>query len=366
MREMIEIDGAYGEGGGAIVRVGLALSVLSGVGVKFSSIRAGRPTPGLKAQHLTVIKALKEMCSAKTNDVELGVEEFWFVPEKMRKGTYSFDIGTAGSISLFLQGVLLPAMFATGKVTLNIKGGTCGKWQASVDYIQNLLFPQLRRFVDKLELKVLKRGYYPKGGGEVVVEVSPRFNLTKYESLGSLLEELSAKLCKIKLVEQGKLQQVRGVVNVSSELVDAEVGERIQRAASAGFEVPVNVRVDYAKTLNVGGEVLLWGVFGEGGVDFDNPVLIGSSGLLDKRKSSEELGKEVARMLQKEMDSECAVDEHLADQLVMFMGLLPGSIIKTSSVSDHVKSNVYVVEKFLDIGFKIEKNMISAHTMQKV
>ncbi len=360
---MIDIDGSYGEGGGALVRTGLALSVLTGEGVRFSNVRAGRPKPGLKAQHLTIVKALVEMCDAKTSDVELGTEQFWFVPRKLKKGTYHFDIGTAGSISLFLQGVLLPCLFATGKITLNIRGGTCGKWQASVDYIQNLLFPQLRRFVDKIDLKVLKRGYYPKGGGEICVEISPRFSLVKCGSLEVLLEELQVKVAKIKLLEQGTLEQVRGIVNLSTLLEENDVGERVQRAASVGvssLKVPVTIQVGYARSLSVGGEVLLWGVFSsDGRVDFDNPVMLGSSALLEKGKKAEEVGREAGEKLREEVFSEGAVDHFLADQLIPFMGLLVGSSIKASSVSDHTTSNIYVVEKFLNVGFSVKGQTIA-------
>ena len=106
--------------------------------------------------------------------------------EKIKRGIFEFNIGTAGSISLLLQAITLPALFAPGKVTFKIKGGTCGKWQASVDYVQNILYPYLQRFVEKIEMRIIKRGYYPQGGGEVVVEITPRFRLDEYGSYTAL------------------------------------------------------------------------------------------------------------------------------------------------------------------------------------
>ncbi|MBI4981070.1 hypothetical protein HZC30_05955 [Candidatus Woesearchaeota archaeon] len=149
---MIQLDGSYGEAGGALVRVALALSTLTGQEFKVTNIRANRPEPGLKAQHLEAINALKQICTAETNEIKLGTTELYFTPGKIKRGIYEIDIGTAGSISLVLQALILPCLFAPGKVTLKIKGGTCGRWQASVYYLQNILLPHLHRFAEKIEL----------------------------------------------------------------------------------------------------------------------------------------------------------------------------------------------------------------------
>src|SRR3989344_9468516 len=122
---MITLDGSYGEGGGALVRTALALSALTGKEFSVKHIRAGREQGGLKAQHLTAIKALKEICSAETNEVQLGSKGLHFKPGKVKAGRYNIDIGTAGSISLLLQALILPCMFASKKITLTIIGGTC-------------------------------------------------------------------------------------------------------------------------------------------------------------------------------------------------------------------------------------------------
>jgi RNA 3'-terminal phosphate cyclase (ATP) len=360
---MIELDGSYGEGGGSLIRTALALSTLTGKEFKVINIRKGRKQPGLKSQHLHAIKALKEICDAQTNHIELGSTELHFTPFKIKNGIYNIDIGTAGSIALLLQSMILPCMFAPGKVTLNINGGTCGKWQASVDYINNVLFPQIQRFVEKIELKVFKRGYFPKGGGLVKVEINPRFKLKNYDSLGALFEELHIKTSKIKLNNQGKLEQIRGVVNLSSELEEKEIGERISRSAKNilnKYEVPTNIRVEYSQTNSIGGSIDLFAIFSNNGkMDFDNPVILGEDGLIEKGVRSEEIGKKVAEKLAKEIESGFPVEKYLADQLIIFMGLIPNSEIKTNDITNHTKTNIYVIEHFLPIGFKISGNSIS-------
>src|SRR3989338_7510268 len=359
---MITLDGNHGEGGGALVRVALALSALTGQEFSVINIRAGIEQGGLKAQHLHAIKALQKICNAETNEIEIGSTELQFKPGKIKSGRYEIDIGTAGSITLLLQALLLPCLFAPRTVTLKIKGGTCGKWQASVDYLQNLLVPHLLRFVEKIEVKILKRGYYPKGGGEVEVKIIPRFILSHFDSFELFWQNLQAKCAKINLTEQGKVEQIRGVINLSRELEEKNVAQRIRTSAVdvlRSLQVPVNIRIEHVQSLSVSGEICLWAVCSQNGnVDFDNPVLIGSDVLIEMRKRSEDVGKEAARKLMQEIQSGAALDYHLADQLIMFMGLLPGSEIYTSEVSKHTLTNMYVVEKFLPVKFEVEGKRI--------
>src|SRR5881275_1915764 len=101
---MLEIDGSFGEGGGQILRSCLALSAVMGKEVRIFNIRAGRSEPGLKAQHLTGAKAL-----------DIGSTEFVFRPGRIEGGSFSFDVGTAGSITLVLQALMPLLPFAPGK-----------------------------------------------------------------------------------------------------------------------------------------------------------------------------------------------------------------------------------------------------------
>ncbi|HLC91390.1 MAG TPA: RNA 3'-terminal phosphate cyclase [Candidatus Nanoarchaeia archaeon] len=356
---MITLDGSYGEGGGALVRTALALSTMTGKECLIKNIRAGRPNPGLKAQHLQAIQALQQICKAETNPIELGSMELHYRPGKVKAGIYHIDIGTAGSISLLLQALVLPCMFAPNKVTLIVKGGTCGKWQAPVEYLQNILLPFLQRFVEKIDVKIIKRGYFPVGGGEVKIEIKPQVSSDD----PAVISLFCNSLPKYHFEKQGKLEQIRGIVNVSSDLQEKEVAERIKHAAEVGlreFEVPKTIRVEYSNTFSTGGEIVLWGVFSGGAFseNSDATLFMGSSALVEKAKKSEEIGKDAAKQLAEEINSGYPIDPYLADQLIPFMALLPGSVINTRKITDHTLTNIYVTEQFLPVGFKIGKNMI--------
>jgi RNA 3'-phosphate cyclase len=138
---MIHIDGSYMEGGGQIVRTALALSTLTGKPFKIDKIRHNRSRPGLKPQHLSCIDALKQLANAQVKGAQAGSDSVEFFPDRIYAATLSVDIGTAGSITLLLQSLLLPCMFADAPVRIKIKGGTDTRWSIPIDYFTNVILP---------------------------------------------------------------------------------------------------------------------------------------------------------------------------------------------------------------------------------
>jgi RNA 3'-phosphate cyclase len=254
-------------------------------------------------------------------------------------------------------------MFAPGNITLIITGGTSGKWQASVDYLQNILIPHLKKFVKKIELKILKRGYYPKGGGKIQLDISPKLKLNDFPDFLSFYQALGTTIPAITLTEQGTLEVIKGVVNLSNELEEKNVGERIMQAAISGlkrYNVPTPIRIEYADSLSVGGELLLWAIFSSNGnVNEYNPIILGGDALIERGKTSEQVAKEAVNELAREIDAHVPVDHYLADQLISFMALLPGSTIVVRNVSSHTRTNIHIAEQFLPVKFTTTENSIS-------
>ena len=170
---MLEIDGSMGEGGGQVLRTALSLSCILQQPVRITNIRAGRPKPGLAAQHLTVCKLLSEICGAQMQGATLGSTTLEFSPGKISGGDYKFDIGTAGSITLLLQAALPVLAHAAHASSLEITGGTHVSHSPTFEYFSEVFLPCARRFGVNAEAKMLRVGFYPKGGGEVFLAVEP-------------------------------------------------------------------------------------------------------------------------------------------------------------------------------------------------
>ncbi len=344
---MLELDGSRGEGGGSVLRYALALSLYTGKPFRITNIRADRPEPGMKMQHLKALNAAQRLSNAKVEGNVTGSEEVSFHPEGFDGGSLEIDIETAGSVTLLLQTLMLPCCFTLTRHKITVNGGTDVKWSPPWDYFQNVFIPHLRKFAD-IETSLERRGYYPAGGGRVQVAV----------------EGNGEPDSSIDLREKGELFQVKGVSHASNDLQDRDVAERQARNAEvtlSGLDCPVSLRREYASTESTGSGVSLRAIHGgPDGVDMDNPVILGANTLGEPSTSAETVGEDAANKLQRELDTGAPVDKHLADQLIPYIAVAGGSI-RVTEVTKHTLSHIYVSEEFLPVTFTIEGNQISCH-----
>jgi RNA 3'-phosphate cyclase len=353
---MITIDGS--EGGGQILRTALALSIITQRPFKAVNIRASRPKAGLKAQHLTCINALKDFSKAKADGAFLGSKELLFIPGIFKGQNKEINIGTAGSITLLLQSILLPAFFAKQKSKLTIIGGSDVQWSPSMDYLKEILLPQLNR-LGKTEVLIQKRGFYPKGQAKVIVTINPKYKLEGEE----VVTEVRKLAKEVKLKEQGNLVLIRGVSYSSKELEERKVAERQTRGADLALsklKCPIKIRQEYCSTESIGSGITLWAMFTQNKeeLDLNNPIRIGSDILGEKNIRAEDLGRKTAERLVEEINSGCPVDRFLGDMIIPLIGILGGSF-RTSRITNHTKTNIKVVEQFLNVEFKINENLIT-------
>lgn len=314
---MIRIDGSYGEGGGQILRTAIALSCLTGEPVEIYNIRANRPKPGLAAQHLKGIEAAKLISNAEVEGLKIGSTRVIFRPGRLRGGDFRIDIGTAGSVTLILQTVLLPSLAADGDTVFHISGGTDVNWSPPVDYVRNVTFRALGEMGARVDIDLIARGYYPKGGGRVTVTISP-----------SKLEGVNYRRID---------ETIRGVSHCSN--LPAHVARRQSETAakllgSRGYHAELQTEV--RKDFSTGSGITLWCGFK------------GGSALGERGKRAEDVGREAAKALLEELSSDAAFDFHLADQIIPFAAVARGkTTFTTSRVTMHLRSNAYVVHRFL-------------------
>jgi len=361
---IITLNGDYGEGGGQIVRTALALAAVTGKPFEINNIRKGRSPPGLKAQHIHCIKILQQLCSADVEGTEQGSEYLRFIPGKIEAKEISFDVGTAGSIPLILQSIVLPICLAGKKTKVSLKGGTDVKWSMSVDYFRKVILPHYIKLAD-IEVKLLGRGYYPAGGGNVEITARPKIKKKEFSNPEELINILR-NFGEINITTHGKLIKIDGVSHASLSLENSKVAER--QATAAGTQLkklgcPVNIRSEYSNSASTGSGITLWASFSSDkeGKEIDTiiPVVIGSDILGEKEISSEKIGENAASKLIEEINSGAPVDKHLADNMIPLLGIFGGRI-KTSEITEHCKTNIYTTENFLDTKFRIEGNEIIA------
>jgi RNA 3'-phosphate cyclase len=289
---MIEIDGSQGEGGGQMLRTAVALSAVTGKPLRISNIRANRSNPGLAAQHLAGVKAVAELCGGDVKGLALGSREMEFVPGKIVSGKLNIDVGTAGSVSLVLQALMIPALFADGPLRIQVRGGTDVSHSPSIDYLRHVTLPILRRVGFDGEITLLQRGYYPKGGGRIVLEVN---------SVNGLKG--------IDLLERGKILSVKGISNAHRGLEERKVASRqaksartivFNRLSNTGFDGAIRIEEEYVNALSLGSGITLY-------AGCEHSVL-GVCVLGERSRSAESVGSEAAEDLAEELFSGAALD----------------------------------------------------------
>lgn len=322
---LIALDGASGESGGQALRAALTLSAVTGQGFAMTRIRARRPRPGLRAEHVATIRAVSLLCGATVHGAFDGSPDLRFEPGAVAGGDFRFEIATAGAVTLVLQAVLPVLATATEKSRVEITGGTHVPLSPSFDYLAGPWAATVDRLGLGCALSLDRAGFHPRGGGAVHAEVR-----------GNWKREVS-----LALDERGALLEVRGVSGAGR--VKGDVARRQAEAARARLWEARRLESSWdvldTKAAAPGSFLLLEAVFerSRGGFAF-----LGERGL-----RPELLGERAARRLLRFLDEEGAVDPHLADQLAIPLALAGGGgRVTTPAVSAHLETAASALSAF--------------------
>ncbi len=347
---MIEVDGSTGEGGGQLLRTAVALAAITGRAVHLTNIRARRARPGLAAQHLAAVKAVAELCEARVDGLELASQEIRFDPGATRAGTHVFEIGTAGSVTLVLQALLPVMLTAPARATVRVTGGTDVRAAPPFDYLREVLLPLLHRIGVRAKAEVVRRGYYPRGGGEVECVVEP------------------SMLRPIDLTDAGALASIEAFSHVAN--LPAHIAHRMASAARdalAGLPEPaVHIaELGPGQAIGPGGAIVLRARTAHS--------LLGAARVAQRGVPAEQLGAEAAAELRSDLGSGVALDIHAADQLLIYLALAgPGSRFTARALSSHARTAIWLIEQFLSVRFDIDDQatratvrVVAAHDYRK-
>ena len=337
---VIHIDGSQQSGSGTIIRYAVGLAALLGEELRLTNIRAKRDKPGLRHQHLSAIHAVANLCGGVIEGGKVGSTEIAFSPRRaVGGGCFEWDIGTAGSTTMLALTILPAACFASEPVTCRISGGLFQDFAPSAYHMQHALLPTLRSMGLHARLEILRPGYVPKGGGIIEVEVIP----------------VGDKLVPLELPEQGSVARIEGMA-LSSHLKDRRVSERMaeecRRVLRVGGLSASIKNIDDDAAPQAGAALALFAYTNSGSI-------IGADRAGAPRRTSEKLGRYVARSLIEDLTSGATVDRFLADQLILFAALARGtSHYHIPRLTEHVETNLWLVEKILGAKTKIAKDLI--------
>lgn len=326
---MIEIDGSTGEGGGQVLRSALTLSLVTGTAFRITKIRAGRSRPGLLRQHLTCVKAACEISGAEADGAELSSQTLSFRPPlaaSARAGSYTFAVGSAGSTSLVLATVMLPLLLARGTSVLRLEGGTHNPSAPPFEFLSEVLFPCLREVGFRVNASLLRAGFFPAGGGTFTV------------ALGSPDADSSADLREGAWLTRGEVSLTGSVLvaNLSDRIGGRE---KVALADALGIDRG-DVTIKDVSSPGPGNAVMARATSGERVHE-----LVTAFG--ERGKSAEAVAEDAAAQMKEYLASSAPVGEHLADQLLVPLALARGGSFLTHRKSMHLKTNAWVIARFL-------------------
>jgi RNA 3'-terminal phosphate cyclase (ATP)/RNA 3'-terminal phosphate cyclase (GTP) len=217
-------------------------------------------------------------------------------------------------------------------------GGTYGMAAPGINYLQNVTYPLFNHLGYSVDLKVIRHGFYPKGGAEAVATIVP--NPAGYRGL--ILEE------------RGELESIGGCIVVEQNLQKAHVGERIKESliTSTSNSLPsgvvMDIKVEHPSAPSVGVGVDVWCGFSSG-------AILGIGTVLGERGvPSETIGERAAKRLKELLQSDATVDEYASDQLVPLLCLAHGpSRFRLDAISSHLQTNLDIIRNFFPREYRI-------------
>ncbi|MCE2614639.1 MAG: RNA 3'-phosphate cyclase [Nitrosopumilus sp. (ex Thoosa mismalolli)] len=317
--DFVEINGGHGEGGGQIIRSAITLSCIIKKPVHIINIRKNRKVPGLKPQHITAINILQKISNAEVIGNKIGSTELKFIPKEINNQILNEDVGTAGSISLIIQTIIPLATVLKEKLVVKIRGGTDVLWSPTLNYSEIVLKEAFRRMGLKFSLEIIKRGYYPNGGGEIKLEVFP----SKVNSI-SFSERTSNDISILCTYSKIPLEQISNEIKKINE------------------NYSIDVEIKEEKAIDSGSSLLVYSI--------DEKTIFGMDSLFDKKNDNFDFE------LEKFLGNSFAIDENLADMLVLPASLASGkTTFEVKEMTSHLETNLFVTSKITGCRYGIGK-----------
>ncbi len=286
-------------------------------------------------QHLTAVLAAAEVGGAEVEGAALGSRQVVFRPGPIRSGNYAFRVGTAGSATLVLQTVLPALLLAEGASNLVLEGGTHNPMAPPVDFLEKAYLPLLNRLGPRVEVQLVRPGFYPAGGGKFSVRVQP-----------------AKQLGRLKLPDRGAIlaRRVRAMVaNLPRHIAEREC-RTITR--ETGWD-EASLTIDEVKGSHGPGNAVIIELEAEHLTE-----VFTAFGQLGVR--AEDVAQEALRQAEEYLAAGVPVGRYLADQLMLPLGIgaplgSGGGVFRTMDLSLHATTHLDILRRFLEIHVQVDR-----------
>ncbi|EEB06436.1 RNA 3'-terminal phosphate cyclase [Schizosaccharomyces japonicus yFS275] len=196
----------------------LALATLSGTPVRVEGIRSDSVDPGLRDYEVSYLRLLEKLTNGSVIEISYTGTSFVYRPGTITGGRVEHDCPTGRAVGYFLEPLLLLCLFAKTPTSLTLRGVTASNEPSDVgvDVLRTSVLPFLKKqynLGDELELRILKRGAEPDGGGEI----------------NFLCPVVKTSLPTIRLTDPGRVFRIRGIAS-STRISPATVNRIVESA----------------------------------------------------------------------------------------------------------------------------------------
>jgi len=270
------------------------------------------------------VLAAAEVGRAETRGASVGSASLDFKPQSVRPGDYHFRIGTAGATGLVLHTVHLPLALQDAPSTVIIEGGTHNDHSPCFHFLATTWREYMARIGLPIKLTIDRPGFYPRGGGRIIANISNR-----------------DRPRGLKLTGRGPLTLAM-VLSAAASLPEHISLRQAEQARTwletAGLKVDV-----HEEAWPSGPGTMLAITFPEAPV----PTQFFALGARGKR--AEAVADEAAEQALEYFHGDAPVDPHSADQLVLPLAFADGpSEFRLTRVTQHLLTNIAVVRRFVD------------------
>lgn len=331
-REPLSVNGAHGEGGGALFRTALALSALTQTPVRLHQIRGGTRKPGLTSEDLTFTRMVEAVCSAEVQGDNIGSNEVILTPKRAPKalrGVFDVQEHEKGQIpgnALMLAESILPVLARTGAYSsFTIHGETFNNHTLTFDAFSlgTLALHAKQGLVGFASLRQAGFGY--AGQGEVEFEAEP------------------SALQGFEWMSRGELTSLDAIITHHG--VAKDVPERAEEAFRKAFQ-PYSDRLEIllneVDARSNGVHVTLVAKFEKG--------LAVASAMGTRGLRVEIVCKHAIEQLADFTSSDATLDPYLADQALLCAALAPEPTqFKTNRITPRLQTMASVIRQFIPI-----------------
>eukprot|EP01116_Phalansterium_solitarium_P009972 TRINITY_DN24310_c0_g1_i1.p1 TRINITY_DN24310_c0_g1~~TRINITY_DN24310_c0_g1_i1.p1 ORF type:complete len:360 (+),score=113.93 TRINITY_DN24310_c0_g1_i1:101-1180(+) len=316
----------------------IVLATLSGRRVVIDDIRIDEENPGLRdfeASFLRLIEKVTNGCEIQINETGTRIA---YKPGIILGGTFTHDCGTSRSMGYFLEPLIFLAPFGKSDMVATLSGISNEQQDPSVDMIRTVSLPLLKSFgLEGVELKILKRGAPPQGGGQV------KFTCP-----------IVRELRNVNLMDDGQIRRFRGIAY--STRVSPQIANRIVDAAKGvltKFNHDVYIYTDHYKGSESG---LSPGFALTIVAESTTGSILSAESTAAPGELPEEIGETAANMLLAEVLNRGFVDTTHQGLALLLMVVGPDAIskIRLGKLSPQSIQLLRLIKDFFGVTFKLQ------------